>query len=352
MASESYKLFLSIASENAHFLDIALDDFEEYTAPPATPADIEAHKVARLQRRADFLDAALDDMKTGDSSGLRTPRPAASGGLRTPSRSPRRTPRREPRVAPGGSRSSASTKSSQRPAKVVLPPDVEIIDDDDEPVFEDEAIDLSIKDADTEASDNEATDLAATVDPTVPADDSDNCDLDNDVIPRGPSDDSEHNIPEVEPGPPWRRADKAPLPPPQGRPSQAPSLVFPLGCVSGRRDHVGSYEQVLLRAEASVAKAYGIPWALRGPPPPPPGPDRFWRGQAHRDGSSGGKARWANRGGQHQEFYANLARQNRLPKTLGGDSISLTQRFASRLNVVFNQRLKLRTVQKHDCANS
>jgi hypothetical protein len=346
MTSASYDLFLAIAAENADFLDVVLDEFDPVAIVPTTPGQpddqlAQEQQLARLERRAEFLDIALDDLNKEKTGGQ-----PASSRLRTPSRSPRRAPR----LATGDPRRSATQWSSMRPGKVGQPTAIEIADDDDELVdinLTSEGIDLSIigdtECADTEASEEEVTE-ATLAKPTLPAEDADIDDigLHKEFIHEGGA------------TPPWRRAQYKLLSPPPStaRPSQAPSLSFPLGCVSGRRDHVPAYEQVLLRAEFAVAKAYGIPWADRGPPAPPPGPNRFWRGQAHREGSEGGKARWANRGGKHKDYYAALARQNLLPKTLGGDSISSTQRFASRLNVVFNQRLKLRTVQKHVCANS
>jgi hypothetical protein len=134
--------------------------------------------------------------------------------------------------------------------------------------------------------------------------------------------------------PPWRQP--APLPPPlaeQPVPSRSPAELlsiygkaFALGPVQGRRANLTDSELLSLLAETEVSRARGLSWAERGPPAPTgETPDRFWRGQAHREGQQGGVARWANRGGRHQEYYSNLAKAGRLRPTPGGDSISLTR---------------------------
>jgi len=85
----------------------------------------------------------------------------------------------------------------------------------------------------------------------------------------------------------------------------------------GRR-LVSDDELVALRAETNVAKAYGLSWEHRGPPPPKAGAvDRFWRGQTYREGKEGGTARWGNRGGKNSAFYAKLAKAGKLKPTPG-----------------------------------
>jgi len=93
--------------------------------------------------------------------------------------------------------------------------------------------------------------------------------------------------------------------------------MWPMRKEQGRR-LVSADELLSLRAEAAVAKAYGFPWPHRGPPPPKAGAaDRFWRGQAYREGKEGGNARWGNRGGKHAAFYAKLAKAGKLKPTPG-----------------------------------
>jgi len=99
--------------------------------------------------------------------------------------------------------------------------------------------------------------------------------------------------------------------------SSSGGSIFPLRKEQGRR-LVATDELVALRAETAVAKAYGLSWAERGPPPPKTGAaEQFWRGQAYRRGTEGGQARWGNRGGKNAAHYAKLAKAGLLKKTPG-----------------------------------
>jgi len=93
--------------------------------------------------------------------------------------------------------------------------------------------------------------------------------------------------------------------------------IWPMRKEQGRR-LVSDDELVALRAETNIARAYGLPWEHRGPPPPKAGAvDRYWRGQAYREGKEGGTARWGNRGGKHSAFYSKLAKAGKLKPTPG-----------------------------------
>jgi hypothetical protein len=50
----------------------------------------------------------------------------------------------------------------------------------------------------------------------------------------------------------------------------------------------------------------GLAWKERGPPPPSD-PTETWRGQRYREGSG----RWANRAGQHAEWFSAYYRAKR-----------------------------------------
>ena len=55
-----------------------------------------------------------------------------------------------------------------------------------------------------------------------------------------------------------------------------------------------------LRGESKVAKAMGLRWQDRGPPPDQlPEGLTTWRGQQYRPKSG----KWANRGGENKEWY-------------------------------------------------
>ena len=78
----------------------------------------------------------------------------------------------------------------------------------------------------------------------------------------------------------------------------------------GRSEKITREQLRELRAEQFDAEENAVPWAERGPR----GEDapEFWRGQTLRPGLFGGKMRYANRGGRHREYYAELAKQGRL----------------------------------------
>ena len=71
------------------------------------------------------------------------------------------------------------------------------------------------------------------------------------------------------------------------------------------------------RNERQSAEDAGMGWSERGPPPTWEGGPQHWRGQTYRNGLNGGTQRWANRGGKHREYYANLARQGRIGNIKG-----------------------------------
>lgn len=107
-------------------------------------------------------------------------------------------------------------------------------------------------------------------------------------------------------------------------------------------------ERIHLAAEAAVAKAYGLRWEARGPPPPDgtPGAPKYWKGQVFRTGKQGGKQRWGNRGGKHQAKYAALAREGKLKPTpgrgtlhhLSGSSYMLLDHVRSHVHRMQHQR--------------
>ena len=76
----------------------------------------------------------------------------------------------------------------------------------------------------------------------------------------------------------------------------------------GRSRGLSEEERQTLKEEERVAQRCGVPWQDRGPAGEAP----YWRGQGWRCGRDGGKERYANRGGKHREYYAELARSGRL----------------------------------------
>lgn len=126
-----------------------------------------------------------------------------------------------------------------------------------------------------------------------------------------------------------RRLAPPPLPPPPPTTAPPAAEAAPVAAspaafvrsfqraVPGIRRPMSEEERLALQAEAAVAKAYGLTWQARGPPPPEEGDAPFWKGQAFRAGKEGGRQRWGNRGGKNQAKYAKLAAQGKLQPTKG-----------------------------------
>jgi len=78
----------------------------------------------------------------------------------------------------------------------------------------------------------------------------------------------------------------------------------------GRSVNLSVEELAELRQEELAARGAELGWEERGPPRTGSSIDvSHWRGQEYRTGKNGGQPRYANRGGRHREYYANLARQ-------------------------------------------
>ena len=88
----------------------------------------------------------------------------------------------------------------------------------------------------------------------------------------------------------------------------------------GRSSNLTEEEMARLRHERASAELADMSWEERGPDGP--GRPEHWRGQKLRHGKEGGKVRYSNRGGEHREKYAELARQGKLKPTPGGEGKS------------------------------
>ena len=77
----------------------------------------------------------------------------------------------------------------------------------------------------------------------------------------------------------------------------------------GRSTDLDEDERQRLQLEALASRAEKKPWQDRGPLQEESAPG-FWRGQALRQGTQGGKRRYGNRGGSSKEYFAEKARRS------------------------------------------